>query len=104
MTEKPDLSAFQADERAREYSVRFDVRGEIYMTIQADSLEAAKAQAEAMVQDDGFGSDLDEVTNADVVSVYKSPPLFFVTRDGRAMKVSRLEVDDIPRKPDENGW
>jgi len=104
MSEAPNPADFCVNDRPREYSVRFDVRGEIHLTIEADSLEAARAQAQAMVEADDFGLELDEVTHADIAALYKSRSMFFVTRDGCSVQVSHLLPGDVPRKPSERGF
>ena len=95
---------FLTKSRPHEYEVRVRVQGEIHTTIKAESVEDAKAKAHEMIQDDEFCLDLHEVTDAEVDHVWKSPDMFLVTREGRAMQVSRLQDGDIPRQPNERGF
>lgn len=99
-----DEAAFLKNERAGEYEARFTVRGEVRMTIKADSLDAAKAVASDKIEDDDFGLELDDVTDVRVDRVWKSQTMFLVTRDGKPWQVSRLEEGDLPRQPDERGF
>jgi hypothetical protein len=99
-----DKSLFSVKEREGEYYATFHVEGEIRVQIKASSKEDAQAKAEAMLEDDDFGQELDEVTNADVSYVWKAQPMYRVTRDGEKMQVSRLEAGDEPREPDERGF
>jgi hypothetical protein len=97
-------TAFIKDERPGEFEVRFSVRGEICLTINAESLEDAKAQAEAMTEDEDFGTEVDTAEEVRVEHVRKSRPMYLVTRNGRPMRVSRLEDGDAPRQPTERGF
>lgn len=104
MSDKPNPDDFVKNERACEYTATFEVRGEVTVTIHADSEAEAKEKAEAMLDSEDFGLELDEVTQADVRRVRKSPPLYLVMKDGRPMQVSRLSPGDLPRQPDERGF
>lgn len=88
---------FSKNEKPREYEVRFSVSGKIFVTIEADSLEDARAKAVAM----DVGSDLDEVDDIDIDFVRKSPVMYRVIREGQPMQVSHLQPGDEPRKPGE---
>lgn len=100
----PNPADFSVNERQNEYEVRFTVRGEIRLTVTADSPEAARAQAEAMTEDEEFGLELDDTSEVRLDQVWKSRPMFRVTREGRAMQVSHLDASDMPREPDERGF
>ena len=97
-------SGFLKNERPNEYELRFSIEGEVRLTINANSLEHATEQAREMLDEDDFGLELDEVFRVKVDRVYKSCPMYLVTRNGRAMQVSSLEEGDKPRKPDERGF
>ncbi|OCP36764.1 hypothetical protein [Ensifer sp. LC163] len=104
MTDLPNKADFIADERPGEYEATFEVRGTIRVTIKAESLQEAEAKAEVMAEDDEFGLELDEADEVSVNWVSRPLPMFLVTRDGRKMKVSRLQPGDVPRQPDERGF
>lgn len=99
-----DKSAFIANERPGEYEVTFRVTGEISTTIKADSIDDARAKAKAMAEDEEFGLELDSADDVRVGHVYKSWPMFLVTRDGKKMQVSHLKEGDLPRQPDERSY
>lgn len=90
---------FLKNERPNEYEVRFKVEGEICLTIKAESLEDARAKAQIMADDEEFGHELDQVEDIDIARIWKSQPMFLVTRDGKAMQTSHLREGDLPRKP-----
>ncbi len=100
----PDPDKFLKNERPNEYEARFTVTGEILLTIKADSLEDAQAKARSKLEDDDFGSELDDVGDVRVNHVWKSVPMFLVLRDGKVMQVSRLAEGDLPREPTERGF
>ncbi|MDX0318735.1 hypothetical protein GOC38_13880 [Sinorhizobium meliloti] len=104
MTDLPNKADFIADERPGEYEATFSVRGTIRVTIKAGSLAEARAKADAMTEDEEFGLELDEADDVSVNWVGRPLPMFLVTRDGRKMKVSRLQPGDLPRQPDERGF
>lgn len=104
MTETPDPSLFSINERTGEYRIRFNVRGWIEMTINADSEDDARAKAEAMAEDEDFGLELDEAGDVDISYVCKEPTLYRVLRDGKYFQVSRLQPGDLPRAPREDGF
>ncbi|MCA1490129.1 hypothetical protein I6F11_04245 [Ensifer sp. NBAIM29] len=104
MTDAPNKADFLVDERPGEYQATFDVRGRITVTIKAGSLEEARAKADAMSEDDEFGLELDDADDVTVNWVGRPLPMYLVTRDGRKMKVSRLQPGDVPRQPDERGF
>ncbi|WP_426126266.1 hypothetical protein [Pararhizobium sp. PWRC1-1] len=99
-----NAAGFLQNERPNEYEVRFSVEGEIRVTLIADSLDAAKAKAEAMIESEDFGMELDGVTDSRVDHVMKSRTMFLVTRDGRSMQVSRIDNGDLPREPTDGGF
>ena len=99
-----DEALFIKDELPGEFEARFSVRGEIRLTIKADSLEDARAKAEAMLEDENFALELDEADEVSVDNVWKSNPMFLVTRDGQTMRVSTLQEGDEPREPTERGF
>lgn len=100
----PDPSAFLTNERPNEYEARFAIEGEVRMTFNASSPEEARAKADAMLKDEGFGSELDEVISAKLERVQKSRALYLVMRDGRPMQVSHLIEGDEPRQPDSHNF
>ena len=107
MNDQPNPADFSADERPREYVVIFAVQGTMTVKIKADSKEDAEAKAEEMADSIAEGSteaDLDEIDDVGVSDVYKSPPMYRVTRDGRPCQVSRLRPGDLPREPLEGGF
>lgn len=104
MSDLPNKADFIADERPGEYEATFSVRGTIRVTIKAASLEEARAKADAMTEDEEFGLELDEADDVSVNWVGRPLPMFLVTRDGKKMKVSRLQPGDLPRQPDERGF
>ncbi|MQW28455.1 hypothetical protein GHK69_24185 [Sinorhizobium meliloti] len=104
MTELSNKADFIADERPGEYEATFSVRGTIRVTIKAESLDEARAKADAMTEDEEFGLELDEADDVSLNWVGKTRPMYLVTREGRTMQVSRLEPGDLPRQPDERGF
>ncbi|MDE3771556.1 hypothetical protein I7G86_07390 [Sinorhizobium meliloti] len=104
MSDLPNKADFIADERPGEYEATFSVRGTIRVTIKAGSVEEARAKADAMTEDEEFGLELDEADDVSVNWVGRPLPMFLVTRDGKKMKVSRLQPGDLPRQPDERGF
>lgn len=96
-----DASIFIKDERPREYWARFRIEGEVQVMILAESLDEAIEKAGAMLAEDGFGRQIDEVACSEVEHVWKGQPMYLVTRNGREMSVSRLQEGDIPREPNE---
>lgn len=76
-----DVSQFQVNEKADEYQVTFRV------------------QVDEMMQEDDFGSELDEVSYVDLDSIRQHPRMYLVKRDGRDMQVSHLREGDQPREP-----
>jgi hypothetical protein len=101
---KIDASAFNINNRPREYEAVFEIEGELRVSIEAASPEEASNKAKQMLDEGDFGLELDEVTHAKVYRIRKRPPMFLVTREGRAMQVSVLELGDEPREPDERGF
>ncbi|MBD9539960.1 hypothetical protein IB276_10905 [Ensifer sp. ENS04] len=103
MADQPNEADFVVNERPGEYDATIEVCGRINVTIKAESLEEARAKAEALVEDDGFGLDLDD-DEISVRSVCRSRPMYLVMRDGAKMQVSHLVPGDVPRQPDERGF
>jgi hypothetical protein len=101
---QPKPEDFSVNERLNDYEVSFNVRGEVSLTIEATSLEDARAKAEDEMDDEEFGIELDEVTETRIGHVRKSQPMYRVLRDGKQMQVSRLLPGDTPRQPDERGF
>ena len=107
MTDQPNPADFSVNDKPREYDVRIRIAGEMRMTIQADSLEEAEAQAEKIADDiaeDRETAELDEVDNVEVASCRRAQPMFRVMRDGKAYQVSHLAPGDLPREPDDRGF
>lgn len=103
-SEQTDTALFLKNERPNEYEARFKVEGEVRVTIKAESLEDAQSKAEAMMDEKDFGRELDDTHYVDIDHVWKSVPMFLVTRDGTTMQVSRLAEGDMPREADERGF
>jgi len=95
---------FLKNEKPNEYEASFTVTGKISVEIKADSREDAERQARAMLDDEEFGYDIDDVTDVDFDWVNKTRPMFLVRRNGVNMQVSHIEETDIPRQPDERGF
>ena len=104
MSENPNPEMFSANERPREYEVRFDVTGTVEITVEADSIEEARQKAEAMAENEDFGIELDAADYVCIGSVRKSPKMYRIIRDGRPMQSSYLQYGDTPRDPDERGF
>lgn len=107
MTEQaPDPAAFSKVEFPGVYKVEIKVTGTIYIEIEADSPEEAKAKAreaaEQVETDDE--AELDAITDARAVGVMRKSSLYRVLRNGHKMQVSRLSAGDEPREPDERGF
>lgn len=102
----PNPADFLVDKREGQFDVDFTIRGTIRRTIKAESLEEAKTIAEAMAYDEDSDEllELDDIHDARVDHVRPMRPMYLVTRDGQAMKVSHLQEGDIPRHPDERGF
>lgn len=101
---KPNPADFKVDLRPKEFVARFRIVAEVTETIEADDIDAALAKAKAMTETFEFAVDPQDVEEVDYLSVRKSQPMYFVTRDGKKMKVSHLEAGDEPRDPDERGY
>lgn len=99
-----DASKFKQNERPNEYEARFSVSGYVSVTFKADSLEEAKQKAEAMLDEEEFGLELDELSDVSLDYASKTRPLFLVTRDGKKMQTSWLKEGDEPREADERGF
>lgn len=95
---------FLKNEFPNDYDVRYSVEGEINITVKADSLEEARDKAEAQIAGDNLGLEIDVVNSVTVSRVWKTQPMFLVTRGGKIMQVSRLEEGDEPRQPNANGF
>jgi len=105
---KPDESLFSINERDGEYYAEFEVRGRITVRIKAESLDAAKTQADSeedkLWDESGDEVILDEVEDVRCAHVAKERRLFRVIRDGKPSQVSWLQDGDLPREPDERGF
>ena len=99
-----DKSSFSIVEKPTEYRARFKVEGEIRMTIEASSIDDARAKAAAMLSQGTFGEELDSVDNVAIDNVWKTAPMYRVLRDGKAYQVSHLNDGDVPREPGERGF
>jgi hypothetical protein len=99
-----DASKFKKNERPNEYEARFSVSGYISVTFKAGSPEEAKLKAEAMLDDEEFGLELDDVSDVSLDHMMKTRPLFLVTRSGQKMQTSWLKEGDEPREADERGF
>lgn len=104
MNDKPNPEDFSADERPGEYRVRFHVRGTIETTIDASSLEEARAKAEAMVEDEDSCLELDSADDVDIAYVHREPKRYRMIRGGKKIQATWLEPGDLPREPDEHGF
>lgn len=102
--EKPNPADFSVDEKPGEYRLTYRVEGEITWTITATDEADARTQAKAMLENEDFGLELDDVIDIRLDGVRKSPPMYRVTQDGKKMQVSVLSPGDIPRQPDERGF
>lgn len=100
----PNPADFSVNERPNEYAVSVRVTGEITLTLTAESIEDARAQANAKLDDEEFGLELDEVTDARISYVAKTKPMFRVLRDGKKTQTTWLRAGDLPREPDERGF
>lgn len=104
MTDKPNPEHFSVNEQEGKYDAAFDIRGTIRVRIDASDIDDAKSQAEAMLDDQDFGLELDEVDDAEVNYVLACPPMYRVLEDGQKMQVSHLRAGHTPREPDERGF
>lgn len=86
----PDASSFLTSERPNDYEARFAIEGEVRVTSKASSPEEAQAKAYAMLNDDDFGRELDEVLSVKLERVQKSCKMYLVMRGGRPIQVSHL--------------
>ena len=105
---RPDPSDFHK-RVSRSYRARVSVEGYITIEVEADSQEEAEAKVSAEIERmwdaDGDMIELDEIDSIDNdPSIRKEPDMYLVTRDGRPMRVSRLQPGDEPRQPDERGF
>lgn len=101
---KPDPTLFSVNERPREWLVQVRITGALTLPIQADSEEEAEKKADAIISANDFEPDLDEIDEADIRGVYKSPPLYRALRDGEKIQTSHLQPGDQPREPDDRGF
>lgn len=104
---RPDPALFSVNERPREYEVDIEISGTMTLTVMADSEEDAQRQADEIadkIADDQHDINLNEVDDLRVGDARKTRPMYRVTRDGAKMQVSRLEIGDLPRDPDERGF
>lgn len=99
-----DQSLFSKDEKPGEFQARFKVRGEVIVTIRAENVDDARAKATAMMDDDEFGLELDDISDISLDHVSKTPAMYRITRDGRKMQANYLREGDLPRDPDDRGF
>ncbi|ODN72193.1 hypothetical protein [Methylobrevis pamukkalensis] len=107
MTDTPDPALFSVNERPRDYTAVIEIRATIRVSLQADSIEEAKALAEAEAKkmiEDPFDVTLDDIDAADVQHTSKDQPMYRVWENGHAMQVSHLRPGHTPREPDERGF
>lgn len=107
MIDQPNPAVFSVDERPREYRFTIQITGTMSVTVSADSEDEARLTAEDQadkIAEDTYEAELDEIDDVRVERVWKTKPMYRVTRDGRKMQVSRLEQGDLPREPDERGF
>jgi len=101
-TQAPDPALFSRNDKPREYTAEFTVRGAVSFSIKADSPEDARRQAEAeleRMEKEGY-IEIDDVQEIELYRVAKDRPMYRVTREGKSMQVSHLQVGDLPRDPD----
>jgi hypothetical protein len=104
MTDKPDPSLFSVDLREGQYEAVFAVSGTVQHTIKATSLEDARAQAHAMIEE---VSEIAVGLHDEDISldrVRPKPPMYRITRGGQKISASFLLPGDLPRDPDESGF
>lgn len=99
-----DEAKFSVDEREGEYRIVISVTAEIRETIKADSLEDARTQADKLLNSDDLGDYVYDVDDAEIVTVFKSKPMFRAWDGESKVQVSRLEDHHTPREPDERGF
>ena len=104
MTDTPNPAEFSVNEKPNDYEVYFTVTGEVCVKISASNKEEATTKAEAILDDEEFGVELDRVDEARIKWVRKEPPMYRVLRDGSKMQVSHLKAGDAPRPPDERDF
>lgn len=74
-----------------EFNVEFRIEGTSTMIIKAASLEEAKAKADAMIEDDNWFPDLENISSAD----HYTQQLYRVKRkDGSVCKTTYVRPDD----------
>jgi len=103
----PNKDDFSFVDKPTEFRVTLKVQGEIHLSIKADSIEAAREEANLRsdkMMDGEEWVELDDVDQVDVIRVYQSPRMYRVRCEGRNMQVSRLEEGHTPREPDERGF
>ena len=99
-----DKTKFSMNERAGEFCVTFDVKGTIYHHFKAENLDDAKAKVSRLLESDDFGCELDDVVEIKAGTVRPEKPMYRVLREGKAMQVTNLKDEDLPRDPDERGF
>lgn len=95
---------FRVNKREGIYYAEFHVRGTIKVEIEASTEEEADEKAEAMMDGDDFGLELDDCEDIVLRDLSPARPMYLVTRKGETMQVSHLQEGDEPREPDENGF
>lgn len=107
MNDTPNPADFSSVEKPREYRAIIEVTATATVTIEADSLEEAKAAAQTMADsfiDQPLDFEADEIDTANVERVWKTKPMYRVWCDGKKMQASHLEAGMTPRDPDERGF
>ncbi|WP_434286263.1 hypothetical protein [Celeribacter sp. SCSIO 80788] len=108
MADLPNPDDFSFVDSPNEFRVRLEVKGEFVLTVMADSPEDARSKAvketEVLIAT-GYFEGLDEVQEVEAGFAFQAPRMYRVTsKDGRKMRVSRLEPGMVPREPDEHGF
>jgi hypothetical protein len=99
-----DDSLFRKDTYPGEFEARFSVRGSVTRRIKAASAKEAEDAAWAMIEDEDDFLEVDEADDVRLDGIAPRTPMYLITRDGKSMRVSRLQEGDEPREPDERGF
>ncbi len=100
-----DLSQFHYYDQKPQFTVELRVWGTASITVTADSKEDARAQAEAMIQDEDFVPDLEEADDIDINYVSEHPTRMYLVHDSARPSVtatSRITETCTPRQPTDN--
>lgn len=81
-----------------QFTATISVRGTINQPIRAESLEAAREEAQAVI-DSGVDAGLLDLAETVLTDVRPAPTMYLVVRDGQRMQVSDLRPTDEPREP-----